>query len=123
MRALAKRKRSGEQAKRPTATSSTQEESKMGSRSDADIREFQKRCGITPATGQYAEDLRAIQEAAFQLIKVIELEHSGIRDGDGHWHGSDVMGHITGEMVALFERLYERPKPISQVAADDDIQF
>jgi hypothetical protein len=95
----------------------------MGSKSDAVIREFQERSGITPATGQYAKDLRAIQEAAFQLIKVIELEQSGIRDGNGYWHGSDVMGGITGEMAALCERLYERPKPVSQVADDDEVPF
>ena len=32
---------------------------------------------------------------------VIELERSGIRDGDGCWHGSDAMGGIVREMAEL----------------------
>lgn len=38
------------------------------------------------------------------MIKVIELERSGIRDGDGYWHGGDVIGHMTGDLVDLCRR-------------------
>ena len=58
-----------------------------------------KKAGIEPATGERAEILEALSKAAFEMIKVIELERSGIRDGDGYWHGGDVIGHMTGDLV------------------------
>jgi hypothetical protein len=44
-------------------------------------------------SGRQAELLRAMSDAAFALIKVIELERSGIRDGDG-------MGGAVDELIA-----------------------
>jgi hypothetical protein len=35
---------------------------------------------------------------------VIELEKSGIRDGDSFWHGSDVMGGVTGELGSIIDQ-------------------
>jgi hypothetical protein len=67
--------------------------------------------GITAATGERAETLRALSDAAFEAIKIIELERSGIRDGDGFWHGADVIGHITGRLADLCERLMEKDRP------------
>ena len=63
----------------------------MGSMTDANIEAFQKATGITPATGARAELLEELSQAAFQLIKIIEMERSGIREGDGKWHGCDVV--------------------------------
>jgi hypothetical protein len=36
--------------------------------------------------------LQALHDAATELIKVIELEKSGPRDGDGTWHDGDPLG-------------------------------
>lgn len=43
--------------------------------------------GIEPATGERAKVLRDLSALCFDVIKIIELERSGIRDGDGYWHG------------------------------------
>jgi hypothetical protein len=48
-----------------------------------------------------------MSDMAFALIKVIELERSGIRDGDGFWSGSDPMGGIARDLASLIEE-YER---------------
>jgi hypothetical protein len=74
----------------------------MGSYTDAKIEAWQKEAGIEPA--REARTLRAISDKAFELIKVIELECSGIRDGDGYWHGGDVMGHMMRDMIKLCQQ-------------------
>jgi hypothetical protein len=73
-----------------------------------------------------------MSNAAFELIKVIELEISGIRDGNGYWNGSDAMGGaLTRLMTAVrdyddvlaLERLGwedEMRKRAAQVATDPD---
>ena len=48
-----------------------------------------------------------LQEKAFEAIKIAELEKSGIRDGDGYWHGSDVVGGILTELRNIVDRLRE----------------
>jgi hypothetical protein len=63
----------------------------MGSMTDAHIRAWQQHVGLQPPTGQRAEALQHLQALAFDLIRVCELERSGIRGGDGHWHGCDVV--------------------------------
>jgi len=75
----------------------------MGMRRDAEIKERQALIGLKPAVGRQAELLRAMSDAAFTLIKVIELEHSGIRDGDGFWSGADGMGGTIGKLVAIID--------------------
>lgn len=77
----------------------------MGLYTDAKIEAWQKASGITPASGRRAEILSAMSQAAFELIKIIELEKSGIRDGDGHWHGSDVVGGSLRKFGELHECL------------------
>jgi hypothetical protein len=44
-----------------------------------------------------------MSDTASDLIKIIELERSGIRQGDGYWYGSDLMGGITDDMVNIIE--------------------
>jgi hypothetical protein len=68
---------------------------------DAAIREWQKRAGIQPPSGREAALLEELSQAAFNLIKIIELHRSGICDGDGAWHGSDVMGGTLNNMARL----------------------
>lgn len=77
----------------------------MGSRTDADIAAWQKAAGIEEATGERGKILRSLSNAAFEAIKIIELERSGIRDGDGLWHGSDVIGGMTRDLISLCQRL------------------
>jgi hypothetical protein len=74
---------------------------------DAVIQAWQAAAGINPPTGRQAEILRGMSDKAFELIKVIELELSGIRDGDGYWHGSGVMDSAAREVAALVSE-YER---------------
>jgi hypothetical protein len=101
----------------------------MGASTDAAIAAWQKQAGIEPARGQKAEALRDLSQAAFEMIKVVELESSGIRDGDGYWHGADVMGGVVGDVVAAFHRWRDakangRETPdvnLTQGAGADDI--
>ena len=98
-----------------------------GAYTDAMIKGWQKQAGIKPASAEYAELLRQISEtafelikdfhsdsripaAAYELIKVIELERSGIRDGDGYWHGGDVIGHVRGDMVEICKEIAPSPE-------------
>ena len=78
----------------------------MGQMTDAKIAGWQKWADIDPATGEYREKLEKISQAAFELIKVVELERSGIRDGDGYWYGSDAMCGTMQDIVALYQWLY-----------------
>ena len=77
----------------------------MGTLTDANIAAWQEQSGIKPATGKRAELLGKLSQAASETIKIIELELSGIRDGDGYWHGSDPMHAMIGELAVLCERL------------------
>jgi hypothetical protein len=77
----------------------------MGSGANAAIAAWQQNAGIEPASGVRAEILEALSKAAFEAIKIIEIERSGIRDGDGYWHGSDVIGHMTADLIELCHRL------------------
>jgi hypothetical protein len=61
----------------------------MGQMTDARIAAWQAKAGIEPATGNRAKILSELSDACFEAIKIIELERSGIRDGDGYWHGGD----------------------------------
>jgi hypothetical protein len=82
----------------------------MGINTDRRIQAWQEKAGIEPATGKDAADLRELSKRAFELIKVIELELSGIRDGDGRWHGSDAMGGTLSDIAELCNRILERQR-------------
>jgi hypothetical protein len=79
----------------------------MGVITDAIIAGWQEEVGIKPATGERAQVLSKLSQAAFQAIKIIELERSGIRDGDGYWHGAAVIPAMTHELTYLCKRLLE----------------
>jgi hypothetical protein len=51
--------------------------------------------------------LRELSNGAFEIVKIVELELSGIRDGDGFWHGSDVIGHMVNDLANLCQRLMD----------------
>jgi hypothetical protein len=77
----------------------------MGKYTNAAIEAWQQNAGIEPATGERAEILDDLSRAAFEMIKFVELERSGIRGGDGRWRGGDVIGGTTREMIELCEKL------------------
>ncbi len=100
----------------------------MSIMTEAKIAAWQEAAGITPATGGRAEILRELSNAAFEAIKIIALERSGIRDGDGFWHGSDVIGNMTSELTDLCHQLMtvdvEAAREVEAVApARGDIPF
>ena len=66
----------------------------MGSSTDARIRAWQEAAGIEPAGPELRDAFERLTKAAHELIAAVPLEVSGIRDGDGHWHGADVIGAV-----------------------------
>lgn len=46
-------------------------------------------------------NLKTMKDAANELIETIECELSGVRDGDGYWHGSDPVHGSISEMGKL----------------------
>ena len=79
----------------------------MGQITQARMAAWQQQAGLEPARGGRLEVLRALQREAFELIKIMELEISGIRDGDGGWHGSDVLQGALNEIARLDAALNE----------------
>jgi exodeoxyribonuclease V alpha subunit len=52
--------------------------------------------------------LQKASELAFRLIKVIELQLSGIRDGDGCWYASNPVEDVMRDLAELHEQRMER---------------
>jgi hypothetical protein len=77
----------------------------MGRLTDFEIASWQEAAGIEPASGDRARTLDDLSKAAFEAIKIIELERSGIRDGDGRWRGSDVIDAMTRDLIRLCQCL------------------
>ena len=75
----------------------------MGSYTDANIEAFQEATGIQPASGSYAESLDVMAHQAFDLVRAIERELSGIRDGDGRWHVSDPVAGLMDSLAATWQ--------------------
>jgi hypothetical protein len=69
----------------------------MGMQRDAEVEEWQQKSGLRPSE----EQRLFYRYKAFALIKVIELERSGIRDGDGRWYGLDPISGIARELADL----------------------
>ena len=97
-------------AKTPSLT--IRQEIDMGQMTDERISAWQHAAGIEPATGAQLGRLEEMQEEGVNLIRIIELERSGIRDGDGSWHGSDPLSGVVrrlSEVWQLFTRDKEEP--------------
>lgn len=77
----------------------------MGMRTELAIAAWQQEHGIEPASGERAEILEALSQAAFEAIKIIEAERSGIREGDGHWYLSSSIDAMACDLIELCERL------------------
>jgi hypothetical protein len=59
------------------------------------------------APPERAKMLDALSSACSEAIKIIELEKSGVRDGDGGWHGGDVIGGMTRDLTDLCKQLMD----------------
>jgi len=79
----------------------------MGQIRDARIREFQRGTGIKPAVGRDAEVLKEMKRLAAQLIEVVVLEKSGIRDGDGQWGGGNPLPSIIRNLDELMTEYWD----------------
>ncbi len=79
----------------------------MGQLRDSAIASFQKHAGLDLRCGQQRELLERMQRVAFDLIRILELEISGIRDGDGYWGGCDPVSEMVIELGALEHKLHE----------------
>jgi hypothetical protein len=79
----------------------------MGSLTDAKIQAWQEEHGITPVTGERAALLEKMSALAVELIQIAQLELSGIRDGNGCWHGGEPIAQTLYEMDQLRDRWCE----------------
>jgi hypothetical protein len=92
----------------------------MGQKTQFEIEQWQRRAGLQLPTGEQAEALDALSQEAFAIIKLIELERSGIRDGDSAWHGSDVINGMTSDLMERCRRvravygLDQPPEPVPE---------
>ena|SRR6478736_2574910 len=82
----------------------------MGMRTDAAIAAWQEEVGTTPASGEVAETLDQISKAAFATIRIVVLEASGIREGDGHWYGCCPLSATLWRLTELHEKLLRRQR-------------
>jgi hypothetical protein len=74
----------------------------MGWKTDLKIQAFQEQAGIKPASPKQTEALNAISTLGARLISICALERSGIRDGDGAWHGSDPLRGTIQNIQKIF---------------------
>jgi hypothetical protein len=85
----------------------------MGAMRNSEIDAFQRKAGIEPATGAQLAALNDMQQKAFELIRVIELERCGIRDGDGSWSGSDAFGGTVEQLMQAYRSYAEPAAPVA----------
>ena len=82
----------------------------MGTITDTNIAAWQQKAGIEPAMAGAAERLCEMSREAYELIRLVELERSGIRDGDGNWHGCDPLDGTVRRLSELWQ-LFKREEP------------
>ena len=95
----------------------------MGASRNYQLEKFAAETGIKPATGERLDLLNRLSKLAYEAIQIVELERSGIRDGDGLWGGGDVIGGMFSDLrrcVDSLERSYEEEfRRSSQAEADE----
>ncbi len=93
----------------------------MGVGTNAAIAKWQKETGIEPATGDRAAMLERVAKLAAEIITLTALESSGIRDGDGYWHGSDPLDGLINNLYEMWSETKPVNCPTSgnKMAADD----
>jgi len=77
----------------------------MGARTNAEIEAMRAELGAP--SYEIGKLWCELQEACFDAIKIAELEKIGIRDGNGYWNGSDVLGAVWHGLEADIKRLRE----------------
>jgi len=82
----------------------------MGASRNYQIEKFEAATGLRAATGKRADVLRKLSDQACELVKIIETERSGIRDGDGFWSGSDPLEGTVRDLSNLFQELTKSEK-------------
>jgi hypothetical protein len=101
----------------------------MGQRTDTKIAAWQKAAGIQPATGSRLKQLDRLSELAFEVIKLVGLEKSGIRDGAGFWCGSAPLDGTVTEIRELHDQMndpdtcavcHRRKATVTAMSEDDD---
>jgi len=65
------------------------------------MRTNESKTVFEPLKGADLKKVNQMKEMAKQLLKCLELEKNGIRDGDGFWHGSDPIDAIISDLVRL----------------------
>ena len=92
----------------------------MGQNVDRMIQDFQRQAGIEPATEERAKILQQITETAQELIQVSTLERSGVRDGDGCWHGTDPVEVLLDKLCKLrIEWLGQSCEPSAETTSEE----
>ena len=89
----------------------------MGASRNSQLEVFAQRTGVRPASGERLNVLLHLQKNAFELIKMVELEISGIRDGDGFWGGCDPLYGCISSIRDRYERLCQVEKALREDAA------
>ncbi len=82
----------------------------MGASRNYQLDKFAQLTGIQPAYGKRLTVLLDLQEEAVELIKIVEREISGVRDGDGFWGGSDPLCGCTRSIRDHYEHLIQVEK-------------
>ena len=97
-------------------------EIEMGAVTNAAIAKWQEEAGIEPARGDLADMLKRIADLAAELISITALEASGIRDGDGYWHGSDALGGTVLELSDAWQQYDQDQRKLSEGRRLGDIE-
>jgi hypothetical protein len=72
---------------------------KMGQNTQRPKAEWQESAGLTLPSPAEREWIAKTRDAARQLLEVLVLEESGIRDGDSKWHGSNPVGSLLAQLA------------------------
>ncbi len=98
----------------------------MGMVTDWEIADFRARSGIAVPEPEIQALWCNLQDLAYEVIKVASLEVSGVRDGDGYWHGAEVIGAtllVLERAVRRLRRYYDYgPTPQPAPTVDEDCE-
>jgi hypothetical protein len=75
----------------------------------AAIAEWQERAGLTSPSPEQRARIQEARKAIYRVLEILTLEESGIRDGDGTWHGSNAFHAVGDTFRQLATDLYEMP--------------
>ena len=73
---------------------------------DANLASFQEHTGLKPARGRRRQLIKQMQQEALNLIRLLELEISGIREDDECWAGNDPVSGTVYSLRELVQTLH-----------------